>query len=752
MDIWTSFLGLLPSLSRTARVAEHQDRPAGAEISLADPYRLFAPGQHPRLSQYNPSVLLSRRGFRVLDEMRRDDQIKAALSFKKHAVLGPGWEVVSPPDEREDWAPTMFVRDQLTDLPGQLATCLLRVLTALDYGYSVTEIVYSDIREGVWRGHVGLGALKTRKPHEFGFVTDEYGNLMPDGIQQNTPGGLAHYPVEKFVLYQHDMEWSNFYGRSDMESAYRAWWTKTQTYKWLAMFLERLGVPPIFLLYDPNVYQGTQIDDLKTVVKTLQASTAGTLPRPNKEALDFWVPEVTAQVQRVFLPSFDMFNKDIARALLMPGLLGLTPDQQQGSFARSRVHFDAFMMIVDYLRREVEETIVNEQIVRRLVDLNFSVDRYPIWRLLPLNEQQVEKLLNAWNEAVTTGVVKTTADDERHVRNLLEFPQREDAEDEDFDDDAVEEDEDEDGDDRPEGLIPPAGDGAPPPAEMAAAREINSFERKVDFQAIERDLDRAETGAVAALVALLEADKVRLIARVRRGADPGDVETVVARRPFASKMSDATTAVFRQGRAAVRRELPRKMQQPRPNFVPRDALAHLRKRAFWLANSVDADLTAAVQAILLRAIETGEGVRETILAIEALFEPYVGDPMKLRDGAPVSPSRTETIVRTNLTDAMNRGRLVEMRDPDIEFFMQSVMYSAIIDSRTTDVCKHLDGLHFRLDDPNLDKLTPPRHFNCRSVLVPVTIDEEVEEAAFAKGADVGKGLDLSGKGFGKPGA
>jgi SPP1 gp7 family putative phage head morphogenesis protein len=88
----------------------------------------------------------------------------------------------------------------------------------------------------------------------------------------------------------------------------------------------------------------------------------------------------------------------------------------------------------------------------------------------------------------------------------------------------------------------------------------------------------------------------------------------------------------------------------------------------------------------------------------------------------IQPSRLETIVRTNLTDAYNQGRLVQGREAGD--FLEAWQYSAIMDDRTTPVCRELDGKVFMADDPNVDTLRPPRHFNCRSVLVPIVIGDE----------------------------
>ena len=60
-----------------------------------------------RLPVYNPSQLVTRKGMRIIDEMRRDDQVKGCLSLKKAAVIGPGWQLV--PGDASEPAPDSAV-------------------------------------------------------------------------------------------------------------------------------------------------------------------------------------------------------------------------------------------------------------------------------------------------------------------------------------------------------------------------------------------------------------------------------------------------------------------------------------------------------------------------------------------------------------------------------------------------------------------------------------------------------------------
>ena len=79
--------------------------------------------------------------------------------------------------------------------------------------------------------------------------------------------------------------------------------------------------------------------------------------------------------------------------------------------------------------------------------------------------------------------------------------------------------------------------------------------------------------------------------------------------------------------------------------------------------------------------------------------------------------------------------------------MRGMEYSAIMDSRTTEVCSGLDGKIFKMSDPQLDNLRPPNHYNCRSVLVPVTVFDDVDESAFVTPSMAGKAAEQASEGF-----
>ncbi len=411
-----------------AHAAEVQNPPMG-ELAYANPANLF---KQSLIEPFNPSVLVTRKGLVLFDKMRQDDQIKAAQMFKKFAAVNTGWEIVSPEGEGPEWEPTLFIKDQLLNVEGSFSTALINILTALDYGYSVTEKVFQPIEEGSFSGKIGLRALKSKSPFGFDFITDVHGSLLPDGLCQRQVENSPRLPIIKFVIYSYQAEFGNHYGKSDLEAAYRPWWIKENAYRWLAMLLERFGIPPIFALYDPTSLTAEQIQALQTVLERLQASTAGVIPRSDKDSLEMWSPELAGNAQRVFIPALQMFNKDIARALLMPDLLGASSEGQTGSFARARVQFDVFLLLLNHIRHELADLIVMDQVIRPLVKLNYDVDKFPVFRFLPITDATRIDLMKQWGDFVGIKVVKAQAEDEIHIREAFGFPTRADASDDDF--------------------------------------------------------------------------------------------------------------------------------------------------------------------------------------------------------------------------------------------------------------------------------------------------------------------------------
>lgn len=723
---------LLPSVDKSFR----QAIPVGleGEVAFADPYRLVA-----GITPYNPSSMVrSQGGFKVFDQMHRDEQVKMALELKKAAVLASGWIV-----ESEDEGAREYLTDEFDGIPGTFASAIKEILSAFGYGYSLTEIILKEDLSG-------LKNLKTRKPHSFDFTQDEFGNITE--IIQHTHRGEKKLNPNKFILYSYQGEFDNPYGRSDLESAYRPHWYKDASYKWLGMLLERFGIPPIYALYNSSVYTGQHVDRLKSALKHLQAATSGIIPRQNKDDIEMWAPELAGQVSSVFIPSLDRFDADIARAILVPQLLGATPEVNTGSLARSKTVFDVFLFHIEQVKAKISE-LITEQLISVLLALNFHGDIKASFKLLPAGEEVKADLLQAWNRLVWINVVHRNPKDEAHIRELMKFPELTEEE--------LNEPLEPVSSLHPEQPMVPEPEGPrkqqAPNKDGQEPDQLNESMSFTERKRVKDFLDESEVKMLEDLKAIAEDLKNNVSQRLDRGE-----EFLAVLRTLPSKeqslrgaMEKGLIPVLQQGMRDLRGEVKGNLTfdigdvgiDAPIGVIEAEALRQLRERVLQLAGITSDTLLRELKLALLSSIELGDTTQAAIQRLREVFQKFLGDDGIVEAGKPITAWRLENIVRTETTAAINSGRLAAAKAPDIASSIIAFRYSAILDTRTTELCRGLDGRYFRPDDPNLERLRPPNHHMCRSIIVPVTRTKKVKAEDFIKPSEVGKALELASEGF-----
>lgn len=140
-----------------------------------------------------------------------------------------------------------------------------------------------------------------------------------------------------------------------------------------------------------------------------------------------------------------------------------------------------------------------------------------------------------------------------------------------------------------------------------------------------------------------------------------------------------------------------------------DALSErARRKAFKVAGATRLSMCAEVLRSLDKAVATGMSFPE--------WQKQIG-PKLIKDwsGTVKNPSwRLETIFRTSVQSAYAAGRWRQLREPAIAKARPFWLFDAVLDERTTLVCRVAKGTCLPNDHVWWATHTPPLHFCCRS--------------------------------------
>lgn len=365
---------------------------------------------------FNPERLVQRRGLDIYTEMLTDDQVYAVSTIKKAIILSPGWAIQPASDSKRDIAIADFVRWNFVRMPGTLRNVLFNVLTAMDYGFSITEKVLTLEKDHPkYRGLIRLKMLKPKSPVNFDFDMDEFGNI--ESIEQTiVPAGATTDELnpDKFVHYAYNTKFGNPYGYSDLRAAYTPWIEKKMIRRFWSIFLERFGSPPVMCKLPRNATD-PEVAKIKQTIRNIQTRTGLTVP----EGFEITLLEAMRSGHAGFENAIAEKNMAITHAILMPDLLGFSAGERPGSFALGKAHVDIFLYVLEKVTRDIEDDIMGEQIIKPLVDMNFRVSDYPVFQFEPLKQESRSiraKLISILRDA---NVIRS---DEPWIRDFVEIP------------------------------------------------------------------------------------------------------------------------------------------------------------------------------------------------------------------------------------------------------------------------------------------------------------------------------------------
>lgn len=651
------------------------------------------------LTQYNPfnsdDIYRKQGDYSIYEEMMKDDQVSVAMAVKKDLIIGSGWHIVTEEDEQADMKRDLEIALG-EDIESSFEDCLAQIVSAYDVGFSVTEKQFK-IRDD---GYLTLKNLKTRNPVSWLFHQDQYGNVVRYE-QQGAPSEFGNIDPQSLIHFINNPRYGNPYGTSDLRAAYTAYFIKKQIIRFYAIFLEKAASPIPIAKYDRNIGLDAEIQKIHDTIKKLQTSSAMTVPKD----FDITFLETTGTGE-AYTKGIHMFNMFIGRALFVPDLLGFQGDATGGgSHALGKEQIAIFLKHI-MRRRRTLENLINQHIIKPILRWNYGeLDNYPKFKFNQIEEAQAEANARLWLEAVKGRVYQPTSEEINHFKRICEFPESADDELEEVD--PIEE----------------VAVKSPDPVEVENpddkkeefAKKVYDFPKgdyykKTDFKSIEKQLDSNLDLFIAKSVPVIKGIFKKFAERlasmnITSATKLSKLEKVVLPRAEVAKLekllNQSLTGTFKTSMDMASGELIKNKFKVLP---AKDFLIALEEEDYNFIKDWEYTITKRARTEIIAAVKDGKPISSVI--------DFIAD-----EGIDAANVTLERYARTKFTEVMNKGRLAFFDSTGV---VGAYQYAAVLDDRTSDICL---GLHSKIFRAGTEPV-PPMHFNCRSLLVPITNYEE----------------------------
>lgn len=713
----------------------------------------------PSFERYNPDELVQRKGHRIYRKMLRDDQVKASYNLLVNIIISRQHTFEKRSDDPiQDEIIDFFNHNITISIEKTWLSALRAVLLGKAQGYSISEKIWQveQINDKDWWT---IKQIKSKPYETFSFKVDEFGNLAK--LTQHRDGDVRNLDIRKFIIYVANPELDPIWGESDLRAAYRPYWEKDINGKFWNIWAERSAGGFTVITPGKEAPQLSRAEkaNLESTIRNIQQMTGVILPR------EYTFENFKAEDTDAFEKIIDSKNRAISRSLLVPNLLGFSEEGKFGSRALGDVQFEMFMQLVTEQGDYLAETM-NEQFFSQLAWWNFGVKDYPRYRFENFTVQERRMIAEAWTDAVNKGSVINTFDDESHTRQLLLYPERDETED-----------------------VPQEQDDEREIVEQSdIGSDVLTFSERIDFSNVENIFDRNQDAFVADMAQSVDEmmSEVKSAMRAEFSELPKDRNKIKYDEineniqksilpATKSKLNQAAqknlSNVYGSAREEAKRTIGRSLKKAPDDIKKRVKLSvslsrrlatkdekwslfhfveginletaenYFKSKSFNITGDITGDILGKAGRVFTEGIRDEKSITEIIKELEEVLPTLVGtrDPETGKIDKQ-ERARLETIARTNISTVFNQAQLAVYNDPALGDFVVAYEYSAVLDSRTTQFCRTYDDRIYAKNDPIWGTITPPNHFNCRSVIIPVTALDEWKPSRVNKSVQPAKGF------------
>lgn len=354
---------------------------------------------------------------RTIEEMRRGDStVRAGLIAVKQPIIAANWYAKAAGETSADKEAAALTDHVFTDIINWKHT-LQEILTMLDFGFSVFEIVLDVVQvDGVDR----IVPVKIAYRKQTTIQAWQTQDNEPGITQQTAEGKTVSIPEAKLLTFTHQREGDNWEGVSILRSAYGSWYYKKHLEQIEALQQERQGLGVVKIKHPANAPQ-KMIDEAEKAARNIRANEQAFIREPG-EGWDISFMDMNAKTLADPTKAIARHDRNILKAMLAQ-YIDIGSAGSSGSYSASndqrRLLEQQDQAIADQIASRV-----TEKLVKLICDLNFNLDTYPQWVVGKIGERNMTDMATVFKTFVDAGALTATEEDEDHIRQLMELPER----------------------------------------------------------------------------------------------------------------------------------------------------------------------------------------------------------------------------------------------------------------------------------------------------------------------------------------
>ena len=683
-------------------------------------------------AEYNASLSTEYggSGLVVYERMRKSDPIvKASLKIIKLGIFQAEWFIEQASDDPKDVEIKKFTEEAIFHrMDRGWQEVLSDVLTYLDFGFSVVEKVFKYEDDKIWieklafRSQASITRFETLNGDKG--ITQR---LQGDNVKNKEP----QIPIEKLLIFTNEKEGDNWRGVSILRSAYKPYFFKEVIEKTDAIGFERTSVGiPVFKM-PPNVdpKDSEMADELG---QNLRANEKAYLKLPS--GWDFEIVYPSGGSARNADEALRRYNREILGNVLAQFLdLGAgntgsraLSDDQSSAFYRS------LQAIADYIC-----SIINEYLIKQLVDLNFDgTTQYPKLLATGIEKINIDTFSSAMQRLVLAGVITPDEELEKFIRKQFRLPEKVESLDaEDALDETSEGAQDSQDLQNKGGKLEVDTQTTDQMKKDTQQKQQNTQKQKqiiknkekmkgkkfsyfegwrpltfaeenVNFQSLQRQMDNFEQQMRGDLPKIMAPEISNLMNDARQALQLGDAKrvedlSIKFKQEAMQYILDKLKQTFDAGKLSASNELNVNAPKTSTNMIN-----FITTKASVIADKLTNDLLNDAKLTILEQINNNTPVDQALSNLENILNDSVASAVGL----------TASVVTSG---GINMGRNSVFEDnPDKIYALQR---SELLDNRVCNYCISMDGRVIQASD-NISK-HEQFHFLCRGIWVQISNDE-----------------------------